>query len=63
MTVYNFGDVFLIGFPHTDFRDISKRPTLVIYDSGDMDTLVARITTKEYATEADYMSLNGNEAG
>jgi mRNA interferase MazF len=63
MTVYNFGDVVLIGFPHTDFRDISKRPAFVIYDSGDMDILVARITTQEYATEADYKVVEWKRGG
>jgi hypothetical protein len=26
MTAYNFGDVVLVGFPHTDLRNVSKRP-------------------------------------
>jgi hypothetical protein len=54
MTAYNFGDVILIGFPHTDLRNVSKRPALVIYDADDQDILVARITTQEYITRADY---------
>jgi len=37
MTTYNFGDVILIGFPHTDLQGISKRPALVLYDAGDQD--------------------------
>jgi mRNA interferase MazF len=54
MTTYNFGDVVLIGFPHTDLQGVSKRPAIVLYDSGDQDVLVARATTQEYRTEADY---------
>lgn len=54
MTTYNFGDIVLIGFPHTDLQGVSKRPAIVLYDSGDQDVLVARITTQEYRTEADY---------
>ncbi|OGW09410.1 MAG: hypothetical protein A2W75_08255 [Nitrospinae bacterium RIFCSPLOWO2_12_39_15] len=54
MTAYNFGDIVLIGFPHSDLQNISKRPALVLYDSGDQDVLVARITTQEYNSEADY---------
>jgi len=45
MTNYKCGDIVLIGFPHTDFQGISKRPAIVLYDSGDKDVLVARITT------------------
>jgi mRNA interferase MazF len=51
---YNFGDIVLIGFPHTDLQGVSKRPAIVLYDSGDQDVLVARVTTQEYRTEADY---------
>jgi mRNA interferase MazF len=54
MTIYKFGDIVLIGFPHTDLQGISKRPAIVLYDSGDQDVLLARITTQEYTTEADY---------
>jgi len=54
MTTYNFGDIVLIGFPHTDLQGVSKRPGIVLYDSGDQDVLVARVTTQEYRTEADY---------
>ncbi|MCF6156136.1 MAG: hypothetical protein E3K36_13035 [Candidatus Brocadia sp.] len=57
MTNYNFGDIILIGFPHTDLLDVSKRPAIVLYDSGDQDVLVARITTQEYTTETDYKIL------
>ena len=42
MTAYNFDDVLLVGFPHTDLRDISKMPGFVIYDPDDLDILVAK---------------------
>ena len=54
MTTYNFGDVVLIGFPHTDLQGVSKRPAVVLYDSGDQDILLARVTTQEYTNETDY---------
>lgn len=54
MTTYKFGDIVLIGFPHTDLQGMSKRPAVVIYDSGDQDVLVARVTTQGHTTEADY---------
>ena len=37
MTDYSFGDVVLVGFPHTDYATVSKRPALVIYDGKDQD--------------------------
>lgn len=63
MTAYNFGDIVLIGFPHSDLQGISKRPALVLYDSGDQDVLVARITTQEYTTEADYKIIDWRKGG
>ena len=58
MTTYNFGDIVLIGFPHTDLQGISKRPTIVLYDSGDQDVLAVRVTTQEYTAETDYKILD-----
>ena len=63
MTNYNFGDVVLIGFPHTDYSKISKRPTLIIYDGGDQDILLARITSQKYSSKADYIILDRIKAG
>ena len=54
MTTYKLGEIVLIGFPHTDLDGVSKRPAIVLYDSGDQDVLVARVTTQEYRTETDY---------
>jgi mRNA interferase MazF len=63
MTAYKFGDIVLIGFPHTDMRGVSKRPALVLYDSGDQDVLVARVTTQEYLTKGDYKILDWRKGG
>lgn len=63
MTNYNFGDIVLIGFPHTDLQGVSKRPAVVLYDSGDQDLLVARITTQEYTTDADCKVIEWENAG
>jgi mRNA interferase MazF len=63
MTLYSFGDIILIGFPHTDLQRISKRPAIVLFDSGDQDVLVARITTQEYTTEGDYKILKWERCG
>ena len=63
MTNYNLGDIVLIGFPHTDLQQTSKRPAFVLYDSGDQDILVARVTTQQYLTNADYKILKWKESG
>jgi mRNA interferase MazF len=63
MTSYNFGDIVLIGFPHTDLQGISKRPAIVLYDSGDQDVVLARITTQEYTTETDYKIPDWQKSG
>jgi mRNA interferase MazF len=63
MTSYNFGDIVLIGFPHTDLQGVSKRPAIVLYDSGDQDVLLVRITTQEYTTETDYRILDWQKSG
>ncbi|MBF0389530.1 MAG: type II toxin-antitoxin system PemK/MazF family toxin [Desulfamplus sp.] len=63
MTAYKFGHVILVGFPHTDLRNLSKRPAMILYDSGDKDVLVARITTQQYTTESDCKIENWKESG
>ena len=60
---YNFGDIVLLGFPHTDLKGVSKRPAVVLYDSGDQDILVARVTTQPYSTEADYRVIEWKKCG
>jgi mRNA interferase MazF len=63
MTSYKSGDIVLIEFPHTDLQGISKRPAIVLYDSGDQDILLARVTTQEYTTETDYKILDWQKSG
>ena len=63
MITYSIGDIILIGFPHTDLQGISKRPAIVLYDSGDQDVLVARITTQEYTASTDYKILEWTKCG
>lgn len=63
MIDYNLGDIVLIEFPHTDLKHTSKRPAFVLYDSGDQDVLVARVTTQRYFTKTDYNMLKWKERG
>ena len=63
MTTYKPGDIILVGFPHTDLQSISKRPAIVLYDSGDQDILAARITTQEYTVSTDYKIVEWRKCG
>jgi mRNA interferase MazF len=63
MITFNFGDIVLIGFPHTDLQGVSKRPAVVLFDSGDQDVLVARVTTQEYKSEEDYKIRDWGKSG
>jgi len=63
MISYNIGDIVLIQFPHTDMQGFSKRPALVLYDSGDQDVLVARITSQEYNTNTDFKITDWQKCG
>ncbi len=63
MITCNFGDIVLIGFPHTDLQGVSKRPAIVLFDSGDQDVLVARVMTQEYKSEGDYKIRDWGKCG
>lgn len=63
MIDYSFCNIVLIKFPYTNFSVISKRPALVIYDSGDSDIVVARITSQHYAMKSDYRVVNWKDSG
>ena len=63
MITYSFGNIVLIGFPYTDMKGISKRPALILFDSGDQDILVSRVTTQKYITETDYKIIRWKESG
>lgn len=43
---YQFGDIVLIDFPFSDSIRTKRRPALVIYQDGEDDILLARITSK-----------------
>ncbi len=60
---YDFGDIVFIGFPHSDLEGITRRPAFVLYDSGDQDVLVARVTTQDYSSETDYKISNWEKGG
>ncbi len=60
-TRYRWGDVVLVAFPLSDMSGTRRRPGLVLYDSGDEDVMLARVTTQEARHQAD-LRLSGWKA-
>src|SRR3990172_11419608 len=63
MIRYKLGDILLLGFPQTDMKGTTKRPAIVLRDDGDLDVMVARITSQEYLSPSDHKIRNWKEAG
>jgi mRNA interferase MazF len=63
MTVYEFGNILLVDFPHSDLEQAKRRPALVILDIGDADVLLAPITTRERTGPGDIKIQDWQEAG
>lgn len=63
MTSYRFGEVVLVAFPLTGKSETKKRPALVILDTGDVDLVLAPITTTERHGLGDYKLKNWAAAG
>ncbi|MBU0486623.1 MAG: type II toxin-antitoxin system PemK/MazF family toxin [Bacteroidetes bacterium] len=52
--IYQFGDIVLLAFPFTNAQQKKKRPALVLFESGNQDFTLCRITSHEKETEFDY---------
>jgi mRNA interferase MazF len=63
MTVYEFGDILLVDFPHSGSEQAKRRPALVILDIADADVLLAPITTRERTGPGDIKIQDWQEAG
>ena len=62
-TRYKWGDVVLVAFPLSDMSGTRRRPGLVLYDSGDEDVMLARITTQDARHESDVFLSGWKAAG
>ena len=62
-TRYKWGEVVLVAFPLSDMSGTRKRPGLVLYDSGDEDVMLARITTQEARQQTDVNLTDWKTAG
>jgi mRNA interferase MazF len=54
-TSYQAGDILLADFPFVGGHQSQIRPALVVLDTGDMDVLLARITTQRHPTPYDVV--------
>jgi mRNA interferase MazF len=63
MPTFRFGEVLILPFSYTDLQSRKRRPAVVLVDAEDEDVLVAKITTKEYASAYDLKLEHWHEAG
>jgi mRNA interferase MazF len=52
-TTYQPGELVLVSFPHTSGGKAVVRPAIVILGSGDVDLVLARVTTQQLTTSCD----------
>jgi mRNA interferase MazF len=62
MTGFKVGDVDSVEFPFSDFQARKRRPALVL-DSGEVDLLLARITTHPPREYSDVALNHWSEIG
>jgi mRNA interferase MazF len=63
MTTYQPGDFLLVAFPFVGGVQSKKRPALVLIDTGDLDLVLARVTTQVYNTAHDVTLHQWRQAG
>jgi mRNA interferase MazF len=63
MTNYLPGDVVLVLFPFSDAAQSKQRPALIVFDQGDQDVLVARVTSHAGRTAFDISLADWKSAG
>jgi len=60
---YQFGEIVLLRFPFSNTGRSKKRPALVLFDPGDNDVVVCKITSIPYTTTYDVSISNWQEVG
>ena len=63
MEKFESGEIILISFPYSDLTGTKTRPSLVLLDCGDMDVVVASITSKEARGDFDLPLHGWQQAG
>ena len=62
MTPFESGDVVSVEFPFSDFQAYKRRPGLVLI-AGEMDLLIARLTTHPPREPSDMAMKRWSEIG
>jgi mRNA interferase MazF len=60
---YRFGEILLLDFPYTDGAGASRRPALVLLDTGDNDVVVSRVTGQPARDQYDIEVNDLGSAG
>ena len=60
---YRFGEILLLDFPYTDGAAASRRPALVLLDTGDDDVVVSRVTSQPARGQYDIEVNDLGSAG
>jgi mRNA interferase MazF len=63
MKIYDPSEIVLLTFPFSNPLERKRRPALVLFDTGDDDLIVARITSQIIKTEFDVEILEWQKAG
>ena len=63
MTVYEYGEIVLVDFPHSGSEQAKRRPALVMLDIADADVLLGPITTRERTGPGDIKIIEWQVAG
>ena len=63
MTNYQFGELVIVAFIFADTTETKRRPGLILLDTGDEDTIVAKITSQIPRTTFDAEIQEWQQAG
>lgn len=63
MATYATGDILLLNFPYASGTGGVLRPGLVLLDAGDIDVLVAKITTRTHRSPFELALTDWRGAG
>jgi mRNA interferase MazF len=63
MTNFQPGELVLVTFPFTGPAGSKVRPALVVWDSGDEDVVLARVTTQVHRSQLDIPISEWKQAG
>ncbi|MCU0540896.1 type II toxin-antitoxin system PemK/MazF family toxin [Microcoleus sp. S36b_A3] len=63
MTNYQFGELVIVAFIFAGTTETKRRPGLILLDTGDEDTIVAKITSQIPRTTFDVEIQEWQQAG